>query len=1055
MKKALVKDSVKQIKNTFKRYISILLMALLGVGFFAGIKAASPDMQKTLDTYFDNQDVYDIEIVSTLGITNEDIEAVKKLDIVDEVLGVYSKDEIVKIGEEEKIIKLISFPENNEGLNKFDLVSGTIPRNSDECIVEQYFLDFAKKSIGDYIEVQDEENVFKNKKLKIVGVANSPLYISRERGSSKLGAGAINYYVYVPISNVNSDIYTELYATVKGAKELSCYSDEYDDLIQNAKDKIEKIKIEREKARYDEIKGKATEELNEAQEKFETEKQDAESQILDAETQIEESKQELENAENQIAYNRTNANSEFANAEEQIEQAEAEIMASEEEFNSTKDLIFSKKDEAEETLETLNGNLENLEQNIDDMKKRAEETEDEALKVVIETQIVLLETNKTNLEVSISVIQKTIDALEKQFNDAEQKIIDGKNEIEAKKLELEEAKEEAYTEFANAEWRVKTGKEELEEAEVTLEEKKVEFEQKIKDAEIQLLDAKEKISEIENPKWYVLDRTNNAGYKGYYDDTQSILNIGKVFPLVFFIVATLISLTSMTRMVEEQRVQIGTLKALGYNKIQIAMKYIIYSGSATIVGGIIGMCIGFPTLPRVVFIMYAMMYTLPDIIIEFNVYYATVGLSLASACIIGATIYSCMKELNQQPSVLMRPKSPKAGKRVLLEKIPFIWKRLSFNSKVTVRNIFRYKKRFLMTIVGIAGCTALIVAGFGLRDSISSILPIQFGELSDYQFMVNLKSAITTEDVNNLQNDLLNKEQITDLTKAYFQSGNIYNNDEKQTVQIVIPEDTNKFKEFVKLRSSNKKDEYDIDDESIILTQKAAKLLSVKEGDKIKLENADNLQVDVKVGKIIENYVSHYVYMSESLYKDLYGEFDYNILYIKTVDLNKEDESALAKEILDDYRTSAITVTSTLLTAMDDTMKCLNYVVWILIVSAGLLAFVVLYNLSNVNISERIRELATIKVLGFYDKEVYDYVIRETILLTIIGIIFGLLFGYLLNFYILQTCELNDVMFYKHVKPLSYIYAIAITLIFTEIVNLVTFKFLKKIDMIESLKSVE
>lgn len=1055
MKRALVKDSVKQIKNTFKRYISILLMALLGVGFFAGIKATSPDMQKTLDSYFDNQNVYDIQVVSTLGITKDDIEAVKNLDNIEEVLGVYSKDEIVKIGDEEKIIKIISYSQDTNALNKFDLTNGSLPENSDECIVEQYFLDFLNKSIGDYIEIEDEDNTLNNKKLKIVGVANSPLYISRDRGTSKLGSGKINYYLYVPDTNINSDIYTELYATVKGAKDVLCFSDEYDKLIEEAKSEVEGIKGQREKARYDEIIGTATKELNEAQEKFDNEKQEAESQIEEAENQIEENRQKLEDAENEIAYNRVKANKEFESAESQIEEAENQLVIAEEEFNSKKDLIFSKKEDAESTLATLNENLDNLEKNIEEMKKRADETEDEKLKVVIETQILLLETNKTNLEVSINVIQNTIDTLEKQFNDAEQKIIDGKNELEAKKAELEETKESTYAELASATWKVNNGKQELQEAEETLAENKIEFEEKIKEAEIKLLDAKEKINDIENPKWYILDRTSNAGYKGYYDDTQSILNIGKVFPLVFFVVATLISLTSMTRMVEEQRVQIGTLKALGYNKLQIAMKYIIYSGSATLIGGFLGMCIGFPTLPRIVFIMYAMMYTLPDIIIEFNTYYATIGLSIASLCIVGATIYSCIRELNQEPAVLMRPKAPKAGKRVLLEKIPFIWSHLSFNGKVTVRNIFRYKKRFLMTIIGIAGCTALIVAGFGLRDSISSILPIQFGELSNYEFMANLKSSITLSDVENLQTDLLTNEKITDLTKAYFQSGKIYNDEKDQDVQIIVPEDKQKFKEFVKMRSTNRKEEYNIDNNTIILTQKAAKLLNIKEGDKITLENSDNSQVEVKVGKIIENYIYHYVYMSENLYKQLYGEFDYNVLYIKSIDLNEEDESNLAKEILNDYRVSAITTTSSLLNSMDETMECLNYVVWILIISAGLLAFVVLYNLSNVNISERIRELATIKVLGFYDKEVYDYVIRETILLTAIGIIIGLLFGYLLNFYILQTCELNYVMFYKFVKPISYVYAIAITIVFTEIVNLVTFKFLKKIDMIESLKSVE
>lgn len=803
MKKALLKDSVKEIKNTYKRFISILLMAFLGVGFFAGIRAASPDMLDTIDQYYKEQNVFDIEILSTLGLTQQDIEEISKIENVEAVDGAYEIDGKIETESKETIAKFITIGDINKPL----LLKGELPVNENECLVEESFLSANNKSIGDTIQVEIEETTndngdkiqyLKNNEMKIVGTVQSPLYISRDRGSSNLGAGKINYYVYILKENINAtDVYTNIYIKVKDADKYTTSSDKYEDYIEDVKDSIEQIK-----------------------------------------------------------------------------------------------------------------------------------------------------------------------------------------------------------------------------------------------------------GDTENPKWYILDRNSNTGYVGFIEATDSIGNIGKVFPVIFFAVAALISLTSMTRMVEEQRTQIGTLKALGYSKIQIMGKYILYASLASIIGGITGMCLGFYTLPQIVWEMYSMMYQITDkVVLSFRWGIGSLGLILICVCIIGATIYAVIRELKETPAILMRPKAPKMGNRVLLEKIPFIWKHLNFSHKVTVRNIFRYKKRFFMTIIGISGCTALILTGFALKDSIKAILPNQFENVFTYDMQINIKNEECISDIQE-------NENIEKTVETYMTSVKAVNGEIQEDVQVIVPKDN--FDGLINIKDLKTKQQIELKDNEICLTDKVAKLLGINVGDTIKLRNNDNEEYEVKITYIVENYVSHYVYMSKIAYENLTGkQYKTNVILTKNKELTEEQEDVLATELMKNANISAITRTSTIMKILDDTLKSLDYVVIILIVSAGLLAFVVLYNLSNVNISERIRELATIKVLGFYNKEVYDYVTRETIILTIIGIILGLAGGYFLNFYILRTCEINTLRFAKIVNPISYVYAILITVVFTVIVNIATYFALKKIDMIESLKSVE
>ena len=1060
MKKALLKDCFKEIIKGFKRFISILLIVLLGVGFFAGIKATSPDMKFTLDTYFDDKNVMDIQVISTLGLTDEDITELEKLDLIDDAQGIYQTDAMVTAGDKQFVVKLESLASS---INDLQVTSGRLPENQNECVVEEAFLQGTEYNIGDTIKVQvdnitdDDGNdisVLKTNDLQIVGTVRSPMYISTDRGSTKLGSGVINYYLYVSPDNINANIYTNIYLTVNGAKDLKCYDDKYKDLIKQAEDEIEKIADARKEARYNALFDKANQKLQDAKNEFETQKADGEKQLQDAENEINSAKQELENGRTEIAANRAKANNEFNEAGKKMLDTKNTLQQNENDFNA-------KKQEAEKQISDYETSLNELKQiqtqynnlqtmlstskvQLEDLKKQLEElenqanqgrtttkpqnvnnnvqsqsngiantTDDEKEKIEeLKKQINELNASISKIEAGIIVIDKQLEAqgitdinqtvtytenaiqtAKAELANGQKKIDSAKAEIQNREEQLNKTKNSTYAELDSAEKKLDESAKQIEEAEAELAKSREEFNSKISDAEKELDDAEEEVNSIERPTWYILDRQQNAGYVSYMQDTDRVANLAQVFPIVFFIVAALISLTSMTRMVEEQRVQIGTLKALGYNKLQIASKYIIYATLATVIGGLIGLVIGFSILPKVIADIYAMVYDVPDVILEFNMTYATAGMLAAMLCTIGATVISCYKTLKQKPATLMRPKAPKPGKRVLLERITFIWKRLNFTKKVTARNIFRYKKRFMMTIIGVGGCTALIIAGFGLRDAISSMIPSQYGKIDLYNISVTLKDEYKNEELENIDNILKNYEYTEDVLNVNVQSVTIDKNDNTQSIQLIVPQNVEKLSNFIVLESRTDNDEkYVLDDTGVIITEKLSKLLDIKVGDEIKILNSDDKECNVKVNAITENYIYHYIYMTPNLYNQLYDtRIGYNVVYVNTTDMEELEEDELGEQILSnsDY-ISGVTFMSNTESIFSEVMNNMDLVVWILIISAGLLAFVVLYNLLNANITERIRELATIKVLGFYDKEVYDYISRETIILTVIGMLFGI-----------------------------------------------------------------
>jgi putative ABC transport system permease protein len=1016
MKSALLKDSIKEIKNTYKRFLSILVMAFLGVGFFAGMRAASPDMVDTIDQYYKESQVYDIKILSTLGLTNDDIDALSEIDEIENTVGTYETEGKIEIDNKEIITKIMSV----EKLNKPILLQGNLPKTQNECVVEDSFLTANHKSIGDTIEVEaektkndeGEEVEYLNKNiLKIVGTVKSPLYISRDRGTSSLGSGKIDYYIYVPKENIKAnEIYTNIYIKLKNSENYTTSSEKYEEYIAEVKEKIEAIKEEREKARHDKLVDIATRKVKEAEEKLNENKQNAQQQIEEAKQEIENGKNKIEKAEVKLNSSKKEADTKFKSAYNQIQMAKESIFQNETQLNQKEQEagqqiteLEIKKQELQTQFDTIENNLTQLETQYNQIKDNPNISEEQ--KQMLENKIQMLKQSKQTIKAGIEQINNGITTGKQEIENAKTQLQNAKNELTKKEKQYEATKTATYSSLENAKIEIEKSKTELEKGEKELEEKQEEFKDKIADAESKLIDSREKIANIENPTWYVLDRYSNTGYNSFIQDTESIENISKVFPIVFFMVALLISLTSMTRMVEEQRTQIGTLKALGYNKLQIASKYVIYAGLACVIGGVLGMSVGFVLLPQIIWTMYQMMYQMTDNIhISFNIIIGGMGLLLICVCIIGATIYAVLKELVQTPSTLMRPKAPKMGKRVLLEKIPFIWKRLSFSQKVTVRNIFRYKKRFLMTIIGILGCTALIVVGFGVRDSIRCIMPNQFEKVFNYDMQIGLKNGLEDEQKQKYIISLQEKTELEKVVETYMTSNIAKNQENEEDVQIIVPKEPKDLDEVINLTDVKTGEKVQLEENAICLTDKVAELLNVKQGDTITLKDSKDKERQVKISNIVENYVYHYVYMSRITYENLYGEnYNTNMLFTKNNNLSEEQETNLATEIMNQSEVASISRNSSIMNLLDDTMKSLNYVVIILIVSAGLLAFVVLYNLSNVNISERIRELATIKVLGFYDKEVYSYVTRETVILTAIGIVLGLIGGYFLNYFIIRN----------------------------------------------------
>ena len=819
MKTKLLKHIFMKIKDNYKRFLSLICMAFLGVGFYAGIQSSSPDMLKTLDNFYDENNVYDISVISNVGLTEDDLLKLSKIKNVELAINIQEKDTYLEIEENNYVVKLIEY---NSQMNNVYIKEGRLPKNNNEVSVDNALLENNNLKLGDNITID-------GKKYSIVGNVISPLYFSAERPNSNLGSGKVDYYIYVYNGSLDLEAYSNIYITVKGAKKHLTNSDSYKKLINNVKKDIDLIKDKQQDIRYDELYS---------------------------------------------------------------------------------DII--------ETSEMYG-------------------------------------------------------------------------------ISIDESK-------------------------------------------------------FIKPKWYIYDRLDNTSYKELINASDNLKKIGNIFPIIFFAISVLVSLISMMRMIEEDRVENGTLKSLGYNSFHITLKYVIYSLLATTIGSSVGAIFGSYMIPNVIWNIYKKIFFIPKFIYLLKSDYNALGLWICILCICGTSVIVCIKNLREVPANLMRPKAPKSGKKILLERINFIWKKLKFSDKITIRNIFRYKSRVITTILGIAGCTSLILAGFGLKDSIKDVIDFQFNNIIKYDKMLMTNESINQIDI---EKELLNDDKVENYTNVNTQNIKVLFNDEQHEVTMITPDDFNSISKsisLIDLKTNNIID--NISDNSCIISEKTAKLLDIDVGDKISLLDNDNNKYDIKVSYIIKNYINQYLYINKNTYNNLFNNYKINSILISLKEEDKNSKEFDKKYISNGYALTIVDIDD-IKSSMSDMLSSIDSIVAILIIAAASLAFVVLYNLSNINISERKREIATLKVLGFYPSEVDKYINRETVLLTILGIGIGLLFGSYLSHFIISTCEPDYIMFDRHVYTLSYFYSLFITVIFTIIVTIVTHFNLKKINMVTSLKNVE
>lgn len=1074
-----LKDIFREIKISLGRFLSILCIVAIGVAFFAGIKASAPDMKNSADTYFDKYNVQDIQVYSTIGLTKKDVAAIKKIKGVKSVQPSFSMDTLSQIDSTQMVIKVISYGIDQK-MNKIRVVEGRMPERENECLVEASSTTnklYGTFHIGDTIKLQsgtDEalSKSLKHTKYKIVGTCYNPNYLSYEKGSSNIGSGTVNSFIYIQNTNVLKDYYTEVDVCVKGAKDLDCYSDEYFDVVDPVLKKIKKISNKQIDARIQSYQSELDEKKQEATDKF----KDAENQFNDAQNKIDSGLSEiqsnelkLQNSKDQInqGWNEYYANLQLLDNIPTLQNAIAQIEESEKKLPE----LLSQKEQVENGLQQINAEgdlntkrtlIQNAIDFIDIALKKLENYPDSS---DAETIRIKLNEKKELLQGQLSLIDQAIakkaelEAILPQIQSGIEQIQAGvakKAELQSQLNQLLNAKNElnnAYVSLINGQAQYEDGVSKIEDAKNELNKSieqltlsKAEFNIQKHDALRELSDAQLEIDKMEG-KWIVLDRNSHYSYRDYGACADRMDGIAKVFPVFFFLVAALVCMTTMTRMVDEQRNEMGTLKALGYSKLQIASKYIIYALIASILGSILGCSLGMYLFPTVIFNAWNTLYNVDQIKFLFQPGLILLASGSVTGITLLATLYSIYSELIEMPSQLMRPKAAKAGKKILLERITFIWKRLSFLQKVTARNIFRYKKRFFMTIIGIAGCSALLVAGFGINDSISDIVNQQYNVIYHYDATVSAKTSEITSQIKSLKGvkDVYEEDHLAVTTK-------IENKDISTTVHIISND--KKFKDFCTLFNGN--NEFDLDDSSLLISQKMATKLNKKAGDTIKIKDANNKVIKAKIKGVFTNYVGHHIYASESLYKSWNTNAKTTHIYlIKSKKTTKKFERNLGNKIMNIDGVQSVTFYSSLQKNFKDMIKSISYIVVVLVISAACLAFVVLYNLSNVNISERKREIATIKVLGFTRKEVDAYINRETILLTILGSLIGLGIGIGLHHLIMNLAEMDDIMFGRTINSISYVISFVMTIGFNAIINLCMHKKLNNIQMVESLKAVE
>lgn len=902
-KNRLVTTSLREIKNSFPRFLSLMIMSFLGVFVYSGLKATAPFMINSLDKYYDERNTYDIKLTSTIGFASEDIDIVRDVKGIKDIEFSNYADVSFHTPNDKDYVLVVNSVTNDLNYLKTDYDLSTLKDN--ELLVEEPFLDKTNYKIGDELTLTSDN--FVNQTFTIKGVVDSPLYfnnanLNNDRGKTNVGNGTINFYSYTTLNSFKNDYYKNIYLTVDGASKFETNSKKYNQVVQNVMDLI----------------------------------QDKKNEILATRLNYFKTNYDQLVVVNKVVW-------EYAMGRQQVDNYLTKSgFTNDEEFKN----YFS--------------NLEESDSNYQNAKKIAD-------------TLKLLEENKDNYEQCVSVMN----GLGLTKNDLPKYITNLRKTMD-------------------------------------------------------------------NANLLVYNRLNDATYKSYVDDTNSVTNLSYVFPLVFYAVAILVSLVSMNRMVEDDRMMLGTFKSLGFSNGMILFKYMLFASIATLVGGIIGVGLGVVIIPSLINSIYRLLFDLPKFYLGLNLKDSLLGFFIALFCICGSTFYTVHKELKAKPAELLRPKSPKAGKKIFLERFTKLWHKIKFSNKITIRNISRYKKRVTVTTLGVAGCCALMLCGFGIRDSITDIPAKQF-------------TYVTTQDATVYFNNVSKSDAKQLLNKDEFTSYSIFNNINATTgkYDIYISVLSDNFNEFQHFYDVKTKEQCELNNDEIFISDKLAQLLNVKKGDYVEFSSEDDTY-KMQVGAVIENYIHHYIYMNEQTYNKYSSkELTFNMAYVKFNNLTKEQQLDLQAKMLENADVLNMTFVQDSIDQANDMLQTLNKVVVILIVLAAMLSFIVLYNLSNINIQERKREIATLKVLGFYPNEVNCYITQENWILTFFGVLIGLVAGFFLTNIVVSTVEIEYVRFIHIIKPLSFLYSSIMSFVFTFIINFITHFSLKKIDMIESLKSVE
>lgn len=1098
MNKSIIKLTKREISSSLGRYLAIFAIIALGAGLFVGLRLSRPDFLETYNNYTHETNFYDFRLVSTLGLTDDDLAEVKKLDGVKLAEGAVGADFLFNTADEDNLIMMAqSIPEN---VNQIKLKAGRMPEKANECLADPDM--YSKDDIGSTIKLSKDNSeqtfdTFAYDEYTIVGLADSVLYINMERGSSTLGNGSVKGYIYIPMDGFSTDYYTDIYVCVDS--EGYVYSDEYEQSTQKYVDGLEKFMSERAVIRRDAIIDDAMSQLDDAKKQYEDGKTqyDAAKADYDAgyaeytkkksdtEAQLEQARKEIENAESMMGNSSVidQKQAELDAAKAELDKGQAEYERGLQQFNAKAKLAYGAVDEQiayyenrisdkqndiaaqNAEIESLNAQLAEAQANGDSLKARLIEWKIKTANDRISRDNADIERYNERLEVhrqKRAEVDAELEPYRKQLEDAKAQLDSGYAQIAAGQAELDAAREmissggaqletakkqyeqgkaEAERGFAEAEKELASGKAQLDTAKAELDKGAAELDS-----------AEKQIKNINHADTYVLDRDTNAGYVCFESDTNVVQSVASVFPVFFFLVAALVCLTTMTRMIADQRTQIGIMKALGYSSGAIIGKYMFYSGSATVLGSIFGIAAGSFAFPAIVWFGYGLIYNLSGLTFTMN-WPLALGITAANLLVtLLVTWYCCAKELKCAPADLIRPKAPEAGKRILLERIPTVWNDMSFMQKVSARNIMRYKKRIFMMLLGIGGCTALVLTALGLNDTIQNVVTRQYDDIILYDYEITMAYDMNEEEQEIFFRDA--GDDIKDAVFLYRGLAEVSGGDAIKNATLTVTDGKRLYK-YIDLSFDGEPIDYPGKNEAAINYNLARQLGGIEVGDEIKLTTSEKKELTVTVSALFDNYVDSFVFISPETCEEQLGEVpEYKSALANApdgADINRCAE-ALTHDV-DGVR--GVTLSVDTKARMSSMMDGLLVVVAAIILCAGLLAFIVLYNLTNINISERIREIATLKVLGFYPNEAAHYVFRENLILTGAGAVFGLGLGVALHAFVMNAIKVDMMYFKPHISFLSFAVSIVITFVFAVIVNAIMRRRIDNIDMAGALKSIE